>query len=106
MEDAGLLFAYRSKPELEAYAATDRLLTRGVPLPGPRLDGDELVALEPALKPGLAGGWYYDDDAHLRPDKLMTSWRQVARGRRRDDPRTLSRSRASPATQRPGRVGR
>jgi D-amino-acid dehydrogenase len=37
--------------------------------------------MEPALKPGLAGGWYYHDDAHLRPDKLMRSWHQVlARG--------------------------
>ena len=45
--------------------------------PARRLDGDELVALEPALKPGLAGGWYYDDDAHLRPDKLMSAWRHV-----------------------------
>ena len=36
-----------------------------------------LLELEPALKPGLAGGWYYHDDAHLRPDKLMRSWREV-----------------------------
>jgi D-amino-acid dehydrogenase len=33
------------------------------------------MELEPALKPGLAGGWYYHDDAHLRPDKLLGAWR-------------------------------
>ena len=36
-----------------------------------------MLELEPALKPGLAGGWYYHDDAHLRPDRLMRSWREV-----------------------------
>src|SRR5271157_4710321 len=52
--------------------------TTPVPLSGPaqRYDGDALLELEPALKPGLAGGWYYHDDAHLRPDKLMSAWRR------------------------------
>jgi D-amino-acid dehydrogenase len=41
-----------------------------------------LIELEPALKPGLAGGWYYRDDAQLRPDKLMRALHRVldARG--------------------------
>jgi D-amino-acid dehydrogenase len=81
-ESRGMLFAYRSKPEMEAYAATDRLMTEAFACPARRCDPDELVALEPALRPGLAGGWFYHDDAHLRPDKLMQSWRQsiAARG--------------------------
>ena len=45
--------------------------------PAREYDGDALVELEPALRPGLAGGWYYHDDAHLRPDKLMQAWRRV-----------------------------
>src|SRR4029078_3084464 len=36
-----------------------------------------LAAREPALKLGLAGAWYYRGDAHLRPDRLMASWRRV-----------------------------
>jgi D-amino-acid dehydrogenase len=40
-----------------------------------RYDGDALLEVEPALKPGLAGAWYYGTEAHLRPDKLMSSWR-------------------------------
>ena len=81
-ESRGLLFAYRSKQEMDAYAATDRLMTEIFACPARRCDGAELVALEPALQPGLAGGWYYHDDAHLRPDNLMQSWRQsvAARG--------------------------
>jgi D-amino-acid dehydrogenase len=73
----GMLFAYRSKSELEAYAATDRLMSEAFNCPARRLDAEELVALEPALKPDLAGGWYYHDDAHLRPDKLMRAWQSV-----------------------------
>jgi D-amino-acid dehydrogenase len=46
-------------------------------LPAERYDGDALLALEPALLPGLGGGWLYRTDAHLRPDRLMTAWRQV-----------------------------
>jgi D-amino-acid dehydrogenase len=76
-ESRGLLFAYRSRPEMEAYAATDRLMSETFDCPARRLDAAELTELEPALKPGLAGGWYYQDDAHLRPDKLMKTWRQV-----------------------------
>jgi D-amino-acid dehydrogenase len=45
--------------------------------PARRLNGDALTELEPALKPGLAGGWFYEHDAHLRPDKLMSSWRKA-----------------------------
>jgi D-amino-acid dehydrogenase len=45
--------------------------------PARQYDGDAMVELEPALRPGLAGGWYYHEDAHLRPDKLMIAWRRV-----------------------------
>jgi D-amino-acid dehydrogenase len=75
-ESRGLLFAYRSAREVEAYAGTDRLMTHSFQCSAQRLDGAALVALEPALQPGLAGGWYYHDDSHLRPDKLMQSWRR------------------------------
>jgi D-amino-acid dehydrogenase len=67
---------------MDAYAATDRLMTEVFASPARRYDGKELTELEPALRPDLAGGWYFHDDAHLRPDKLMRVWRQsiAARG--------------------------
>ena len=52
-------------------------MTESFHCPAQRFDGDAVLELEPALKPGLAGGWYYHDDAHLRPDRLMRSWREV-----------------------------
>jgi D-amino-acid dehydrogenase len=75
-EARGLLFVLQSQSGMEHYAATDQLLRNHFGLSARRLDGDALVALEPALKPGLAGGWLYDTDAHLRPDKLMKAWRE------------------------------
>ncbi|MCA9225996.1 MAG: FAD-dependent oxidoreductase, partial [Planctomycetales bacterium] len=74
-QTGGLLFVYQTAAALENYAATDRLLTNEFNLPARRMDGEELVEFEPALKPGLAGGWFYADDAHLRPDRLMNRWR-------------------------------
>jgi D-amino-acid dehydrogenase len=80
-ESRGMLFAYRSQHEMDAYAATDRVMTKSFACPAQRLNSSELLALEPALRPGLAGGWYYDHDAHLRPDKLMSAWRQSIEAR-------------------------
>jgi D-amino-acid dehydrogenase len=77
----GLLFVYQTAMEMDAYAATDKLLREQFDLPAQRYDGAALTALEPALKPGLAGGWYYEEDAHLRPDKLMSSWRRLLESR-------------------------
>lgn len=75
--ERGLLFVYKTREAFEAYAATDRLLTETFHEPARRLNGNEVLKLEPALKPGLAGGWHYEHDAHLRPDRLMDSWKQV-----------------------------
>ncbi len=76
-ESRGLLFPYRSKPAMEAYAATDQLLRKSFRCGARRYEGDRVSEIEPALRPGLAGGWYYQNDAHLRPDKLIQAWRHV-----------------------------
>lgn len=70
----GLLFVFRTPAEMAHYAHTDRLLAERFAMPARRYDGDAVCALEPALRPGLAGGWHYPGDAHLRPDRLMASW--------------------------------
>jgi D-amino-acid dehydrogenase len=72
----GLLFVFQSLAAWERYEATNRLLTEEFHEPARRLTGEQLVRLEPALRTNLAGGWYYERDAHLRPDRLMSSWRE------------------------------
>ena len=73
-ETRGLLFVFRSKHGMAHYAATDELLRKEFNVPAKPFLGDEVCELEPALKPGLGGGWLYETDAHLRPDRLMRSW--------------------------------
>jgi D-amino-acid dehydrogenase len=77
LETRGLLFVFQSRQGMEHYAVTDKLLREAFNMPAQRFDDAALLHLEPALKPGLAGGWLYRGDAHLRPDRLMTSWKRV-----------------------------
>jgi D-amino-acid dehydrogenase len=77
----GMLFVLQTQAAMEHYAETDKLMAQEFGLPAKRFDGDSLVSLEPALRPGLAGGWLYETDAHLRPDRLMAEWRRVLESR-------------------------
>ncbi|MBY0456060.1 MAG: FAD-binding oxidoreductase, partial [Gemmataceae bacterium] len=76
-ETKGLLFVFRTPKHFEHYAHTDEFLRREFAMPARRLDSHALAALEPALQPGLAGGYLYESDAHLRPDRLMSELRRV-----------------------------
>jgi D-amino-acid dehydrogenase len=76
-QDKGLLFVYNSRRDFEAYAKTEQLLRERFGVAAARIEGAELPRLEPALKDGLAGAWHYAGDSHLRPDKLMSSWRRL-----------------------------
>ncbi len=76
-ETRGLLFVFESWRGMDHYAETDKLLREAFNMPAQRFDDGALLHLEPALRPGLAGGWLYRGDAHLRPDRLMTSWKRV-----------------------------
>jgi len=77
----GVLFVFQSRAGMEHYAQTDRLMRDHFAMAATRYDGDAVTELEPALKPGLAGGWLYSGDAHLRPDKLLSSWRRLLEAR-------------------------
>lgn len=76
----GLLFPFRTRAGLEHHDQAAELLRTTFGMSLTRLAGDDVRDLEPALKRGLAGGWHYPGDAHLRPDKLMSSWRRVLTG--------------------------
>jgi D-amino-acid dehydrogenase len=76
-ESRGLLFVYETLREFQNFEATNDLLTQHFNLPARRIAADELGAFEPALRPGLAGGYYYEHDSHLRPDKLLARWRGI-----------------------------
>ncbi len=75
-ETVGSLYVYQNEEALAKYAKTDQLLREEFDVGARQLGSDELQAMEPSLKPGLAGAWFYEQDAHLRPDRLMSAWRR------------------------------
>jgi D-amino-acid dehydrogenase len=79
-EARGLLFVFLTPKHFDHYAHTDELLRREFAMPARRFDSAELAALEPALQPGMAGGYLYESDSHLRPDRLMAELQRVLLG--------------------------
>jgi D-amino-acid dehydrogenase len=77
----GVLFPFLRKGGMEHFAETNQLMREHFGHGAHRYDGDEVVKLEPALKDGLAGGWHFTEDAHLRPDRLMSSWKSLLESR-------------------------
>jgi D-amino-acid dehydrogenase len=80
-ETRGLVLVFQTPKAMDHYAKTDQLLRERFEMGAGRYDGEALEKLEPALRPGLAGGWHYPGDAHLRPDKLLKSWRSLLESR-------------------------
>ncbi len=62
----GLLLVFHSLPGLEAGREEAHLL-QGYGLASRVLDGDQVRAVEPSLRPDMVGGVYFADDAHLDP---------------------------------------
>lgn len=80
-EPNGTLFVFQTQAALEHYGETVRLAKEEFGIAAEHYAGDALAALEPALRPGLAGAWLYRGDAQLRPDRLMASWRRILEAR-------------------------
>lgn len=75
--DNGLLLVYKSKHEFDAYAATAELLEREFQIHAVRYEGTTVNELEPTLRDGMAGGWHFTGDSHVRPDKLIGGLKTV-----------------------------
>lgn len=74
-EANGIIFVNQTTKGMKHYEEVDHLLREEYNLPARRFDGPELDTFEPALKPGLAGGWLYECDSILRCDRLLREWR-------------------------------
>ena len=72
---------------MEHYARTDELLRTEFGVPARPFDGDAVCELEPALKPGLGGGWLYETrrpPAAGPADALLADAARTARGEIRE----------------------
>ncbi|MCA9264200.1 MAG: FAD-dependent oxidoreductase [Planctomycetales bacterium] len=74
-QTVGCLFVYQTQAEFDEFGHEAELLKREFGVQVDAWDARQLQEQEPSLTAGLAGGWYFESDAHLRPDRLMSSWR-------------------------------
>lgn len=73
-KDSGLLYVLQTADGMQHFAETDRLLTGEFGVSARRIEGADLPAFDPALKSGLAGGFLYEGDSYVRPDRLNAAW--------------------------------
>ena len=73
-KESGMLFVFRTTSALDAFGRDDALLTREFGLAARRIGGQELAEFEPALREGLSGAYFYEQDSFLKPDRLNDSW--------------------------------
>jgi D-amino-acid dehydrogenase len=67
--EEGELYVYRSASAMAADERHHAALLDRLGIEVRRLRGDAVEAMEPALKPGVAGGLFHPGDARLRPDR-------------------------------------
>ena len=71
----GLLNVFQTAAAFEHFEESNTLVRENFGVGAVPWDSKTLEQKEPALKPGLAGAWYFDCDSHIRPDKLMSEMR-------------------------------
>ncbi|WP_243049750.1 FAD-dependent oxidoreductase [Dyella sp. RRB7] len=67
--EGGVLYVYRTDRALQADEHHHAQVLDRLGVEVQRLHGDEVEAMEPALKPGVVGGLFHPGDARLRPDR-------------------------------------
>lgn len=75
-ERRGVLIVCRTEKSMRAYEAKNERLRPFGHAADP-LVGQALQALEPALREDVFGAWHHRTDSHLRPDRLLTSWKEA-----------------------------
>ncbi|KFL36852.1 NAD(P)/FAD-dependent oxidoreductase [Arenimonas donghaensis] len=77
-EASGLHYVFLT-PKALAHQQRELPLLAELGIAARVIDGDALVADEPALKPGLAGAIHFPGDAHLRPDRFTAELARIVR---------------------------
>ena len=75
---SGVMYVCKSQQRLDELSAELSLL-RECSVPAEILDADALAMREPALLPGMAGGVFFPDDAHFRPDAYCSELARLVR---------------------------
>lgn len=75
-EQRGVLLVFRSEAAMRGYERVNAQL-KPYGMAAEAMAGKALLDFEPALREDVFGGWYHRADSHLRPDRLLQSWRQA-----------------------------
>ena len=75
-QENGLLYVLKTKRGLEEFGRMNALLHSEFSVGARLVEGGDLPGFDPALRADLAGAYFYENDAHLRPDVLNRSWIQ------------------------------
>lgn len=71
---SGLLYLFRTESALKAFSKTNDWLSSKHNLRALELSQSELMDNYPTLSENLTGGFFYKQDASLRPDMLCQQW--------------------------------
>jgi D-amino-acid dehydrogenase len=74
-EQKGVLLVFRTEAAMRGYEWVNTQL-EPYGLAAEALAGKALSAVEPALRPDVYGAWHHRADRHLRPDRLLESWKR------------------------------
>ncbi|MEO9079867.1 MAG: FAD-dependent oxidoreductase [Rhodanobacter sp.] len=69
--EQGTLIVYRTAKSQHADEKKHNAVLESLGIEIQRLSGDQVEAMEPALKPGVVGGLLHPQDASLRPDRYV-----------------------------------
>lgn len=73
-QSKGMLYVFESERGAEKFSNMNRMLSDSFGVTAKFLTGKELTALDSAYKPHLAGAFYYTDDTHVDPSRLINEW--------------------------------
>ncbi len=76
-ETQGLLYVFQDLEPLEEFTAVVEFLRKEFGVSATRYDPRQLQEVEPALCRDVAGAYCFEEDAHLRSNKLLAGWRQI-----------------------------
>jgi D-amino-acid dehydrogenase len=77
LQQEGLLFVYQDEHAFHEFEATNALTAHQFGVSAEPIEAAQLEIMEPALRNGLGGAWYYRCDSHLRPDRLMAELKRI-----------------------------
>ena len=79
--ESGMLYVLQTDGGLKKFSETEQILAEHFGVSAKHIGGEDLPDFDPALRSGLAGGFFYPEDASLRPDRLNLSWTKLLRER-------------------------